>query len=111
MANLKTQYCRVCRTHGILISKKMGFRYQNGSNQAKCEVCHSQYKLKYSWAYFSSWLDGWKTALLQYSIISFGIAAIPLGIVFFIAYLLRFIFTLNHPYRLVERNEDWKRDA
>lgn len=103
----KTMQCKVCHTQGILIPEKIGFRYKNGSERASCENCGSQYKLKYLWSYFSFSLKSWKTDLAQYALISFGIAAIPLGIYFLFILMLRLIFTLNRPYRLVERNRNY----
>lgn len=102
----KTMLCNVCHTQGIIIPEKLGYRYGNGSEYARCINCCSRYKLKYLWSYFSFSLKSWKTDLAQYALISFGLAAIPLGIYFLSIYALRFVFTFNRPYRLIERNYD-----
>jgi len=100
-------WCKVCHTQGISIPEKIGYLYGNGSEKAYCEICGSKYKLKYLWSYFSFPLKSWKTDLAQYALISFGLAAIPLGIYFLFVYALRLVFTFNRPYKLIVRNSDF----
>ena len=107
MPTKKTMRCKVCHTQGITIPEKIGYLYGNGSERAICVNCNSQYKLKYLWSFFSGPLDDWQTDLAQYALISFGLAAIPLGIYFLFIYMLRFVFTFNRPYKLIERNSDF----